>query len=164
MAGKPSKKARPKTEEPERTGPAYWLFKTEAEEHSWDMQKARGKKGESWTGVRNFVARNHMKAMQRGDLGFFYHTGDAKEIVGIVEVCALAHPDASDDTGIWKCVDVRAFCDVPKPVKLSDVKANPKLADMALVRSARLSVQPVRPEEWTEVCRMAGLDAKKIRA
>jgi predicted RNA-binding protein with PUA-like domain len=105
-----------------------------------------------------------MKAMQRGDLGFFYHTGDAKEIVGIVEVCALAHPDASDDTGIWKCVDVRAVCDVPKPVKLSDVKANPKLADMALVRSARLSVQPVRPEEWTEVCRMAGLDAKKIRA
>jgi predicted RNA-binding protein with PUA-like domain len=164
MAGKPSKKARPKTEEPERTGPAYWLFKTEAEEHSWDMQKARGKKGESWTGVRNFVARNHMKAMQRGDLGFFYHTGDAKEIVGIVEVCALAHPDASDDTGVWKCVDVRAVCDVPKPVKLSDVKANPKLADMALVRSARLSVQPVRPEEWTEVCRMAGLDAKKIRA
>jgi predicted RNA-binding protein with PUA-like domain len=140
------------------------LFKTEAEEHSWDMQKARGKKGESWTGVRNFVARNHMKAMQRGDLGFFYHTGDAKEIVGIVEVCALAHPDASDDTGVWKCVDVRAVCDVPKPVKLSDVKANPKLADMALVRSARLSVQPVRPEEWTEVCRMAGLDAKKIRA
>jgi predicted RNA-binding protein with PUA-like domain len=164
MAGKPSKKARPKSEEPVRTGPAYWLFKTEAEEHSWDMQKARGKKGESWTGVRNFVARNHMKAMQRGDLGFFYHTGDAKEIVGIVEVCALAHPDASDDTGIWKCVDVRAVCDVPKPVKLSDVKANPKLADMALVRSARLSVQPVRPEEWTEVCRMAGLDAKKIRA
>jgi predicted RNA-binding protein with PUA-like domain len=164
MAGKPSKKARPKTEEPERTGPAYWLFKTEAEEHSWDMQKARGKKGESWTGVRNFVARNHMKAMQRGDLGFFYHTGDAKEIVGIVEVCALAHPDASDDTGVWKCVDVRAVCDVPKPVKLSDVKANPKLADMALVRSARLSVQPVRPEEWTEVCRMAGLDAKKVRA
>ena len=74
------------------SGPAYWLFKTEAEEHSWEMQKARGKKGEPWTGVRNFVARNNMKAMQLGDLGFFYHTGDEKQIVGIVEVCALAHP------------------------------------------------------------------------
>jgi predicted RNA-binding protein with PUA-like domain len=145
-------------------GPAYWLFKTEAEEHSWDMQKARGKKGEPWTGVRNFVARNNMKAMQLGDLGFFYHTGDEKQVVGIVEVCALAHPDAKDDTGVWKCVDVRAVCDVPKPVTLAAAKANPKLADMALVRTARLSVQPVTPDEWKEVCRMGGLDPKTIGA
>src|SRR4029079_6847603 len=95
-------------EPPPKSGPAYWLFKTEPEEHSWEMQKARGAKGEPWTGVRNFVARNNMKAMQLGDLGFFYHTGEEKRVVGIVEVCALAHPDATDPTGVWKCVDVRA--------------------------------------------------------
>jgi predicted RNA-binding protein with PUA-like domain len=145
-----------------KSGPAYWLFKTEPEEHSWEMQKARGKKGEPWTGVRNFMARGNMKAMALGDLAFFYHTGEEKQIVGIVEVCALAHPDATDPTGVWKCVDVRAVCDVPKPVTLAAAKANPKLAQMALVRTARLSVQPVRPEEWNEVCRMAGLDPKKI--
>jgi predicted RNA-binding protein with PUA-like domain len=144
------------------SGPAFWLFKTEPEEHSWQMQKARGKKGEPWTGVRNFVARNNMKAMQLGDLGFFYHTGEDKEIVGIVEVCATAHPDQKDDTGIWKCVDVRAVRDVPKPVTLAAAKANPKLANMALVRTARLSVQPVTPDEWKEVCRMGGLDPKTI--
>ena len=126
------------------------------------MQKSRGKKGEPWTGVRNFVARNNMKEMQLGDLGFFYHTGEEKQIVGVVEVCALAHPDQKDETGIWKCVDVRDVCDMPKPVTLADTKANPKHADMALVRTARLSVQPVRPEEWTEVCRMGGLDPKRI--
>jgi predicted RNA-binding protein with PUA-like domain len=144
------------------TGPSYWLFKTEPEEHSWDMQRARGAKGEPWTGVRNFVARNNMKAMQLGDLGFFYHTGDEKRIVGIVEVCATFHPDHTDDTGVWKCVDVRAVCDMPQPVTLAAVKANPKLAEMALARTARLSVQPVRPLEWNEVCRMGGLEAKAI--
>jgi predicted RNA-binding protein with PUA-like domain len=158
---KPSSSSRTGPARP-ASGPAYWLFKTEAEEHSWDMQKARGKKGEPWTGVRNFVARNNMKAMQLGDLGFFYHTGDEKQVVGIVEVCALAHPDAKDDTGVWKCVDVRAVCDMPKPVTLAATKANSKLADMALVRTARLSVQPVTPEEWKEVCRMGGLDPKTI--
>jgi predicted RNA-binding protein with PUA-like domain len=142
---------------PARSGPAYWLFKTEPEEHSWEMQKQRGAKGEPWTGVRNFVARNNMKAMQLGDLGFFYHTGDEKRIVGIVEVCALAHPDSGDPSGIWKCVDVRAVRDMPKPVTLADAKANPRLAGMALVKTARLSVQPVTPEEWKEVCRMGGL-------
>jgi predicted RNA-binding protein with PUA-like domain len=157
---KPKKKTSASTERP--AGPAYWLFKTEPEEHSWEMQKARGKKGEPWTGVRNFVARNNMKTMQLGDLGFFYHTGEDKEIVGVVEVCVLAHPDQKDETGIWKCVDVRAVCDMPKPVTLAAAKANPKLADMALVRTARLSVQPVRPEEWKEVCRMGGLDPKTI--
>ncbi len=149
---------------PRTSGPAYWLFKTEPDAHSWEMQKARGRKGEPWTGVRNFTARNNMKAMQLGDLGFFYHSNEGKEIVGIVEVCALAHPDREDDTGVWKCVDVRAVCDMPKPVTLAAAKANPKLADMALVRTARLSVQPVRPDEWAEVCRMGGLDPKSIAA
>jgi predicted RNA-binding protein with PUA-like domain len=160
-----AKKPAAKTSKPAsapRTGRAYWLFKTEPEEHSWDMQKARGKKGEPWTGVRNFVARNHMKAMQLGDLGFFYHTGEEKQVVGVVEVCALAHPDAGDDTGVWKCVDVRAVCDMPEPVTLAAAKANPKLSAMALVRTARLSVQPVTPEEWKEVCRMGRLDPKAV--
>ncbi len=143
---------------------SYWLFKTEPSTHSWEMQKARGRKGEPWDGVRNFVARNNMKAMQLGDLGFFYHSGEGKEIVGIVEVCATAHPDPKDDTGVWKCVDVRAVSDVPSPVTLAAAKANPKLANMALVRTSRLSVQPVRPDEWKEVCRMGGLDAKTIGA
>jgi predicted RNA-binding protein with PUA-like domain len=140
-----------------KSGPAYWLFKTEPETFSWAMQKERGRKGEPWDGVRNFVARNNMKAMQLGDLGFFYHTGEEKQIVGIIEVCALAHPDPKDPTGIWKCVDVRAVRDMPTPVTLAQAKANPKLANMALVKTARLSVQPVTPEEWKEVCRMGGL-------
>jgi len=147
-----------------RTEPAYWLFKTEPETHSWERQKSKGKKGEPWDGVRNFMARNNMIAMQLGDLGFFYHSGEGKEIVGVVEVCATAHPDPKDDTGTWKCVDVRAVCDMPKPVTLADAKANPKLADMTLVRTSRLSVQPVKPDEWKEVCRMGGLDAKTIAA
>ena len=149
---------------PPKSGPSYWLFKTEPETHSWERQKAKGRKGEPWDGVRNFMARNNMVAMQLGDLGFFYHTGDEKQVVGIVEVCALAHADAKDDTGVWKCVDVRAVCDMPKPVTLAAAKANTKLAEMALVRTARLSVQPVTPEEWKEVCRMGGLDPKTIAA
>jgi predicted RNA-binding protein with PUA-like domain len=159
---KTGKSAQASSQPAGRAGPAYWLFKTEPEEHSWEMQTARGAKGEPWTGVRNFVARNHMKAMQVGDLGFFYHTGEDREIVGIVEVCAAAHPDATDDTGVWKCVDVRAVRDMPKPVTLAAAKANPKLAGMALVRTARLSVQPVTAGEWKEVCRMGGLDPKSL--
>ena len=147
-----------------KSGPACWLFKTEPEEHSWEMQKERGAKGEPWTGVRNFVARNNMKAMQLGDLGFFYHTGEEKRVVGVVEVCAVAHPDATDPTGVWKCVDVRAVCDMPSPVTLADAKANPRLANMALVKTARLSVQPVTPEEWKEVCRMGGLSERDLAA
>jgi predicted RNA-binding protein with PUA-like domain len=147
---------------PAESRPACWLFKTEPEEHSWETQKERGAKGEPWTGVRNFVARNNMKAMQLGDLGFFYHTGEEKRVVGVVEVCALAHPDATDPTGMWKCVDVRAVCDMPSPVTLADAKANPRLANMALVKTARLSVQPVTPEEWKEVCRMGGLSERDL--
>ena len=142
----------------------YWLFKTEPSTFSWAMQKARGRAGEPWDGVRNFRARNNMRAMKVGDLGFFYHSGEGKEIVGIVEVCAEAHPDPKDDTGTWKCVDVRAVCDVPKPVSLAAAKANPMLTNMTLVTSPRLSVQPVKADEWKEVCRMGGLDPTKIKA
>ncbi len=144
--------------------PAYWLLKSEPDAFSWDMLKAKGKAGEPWTGVRNFTARNNMKAMKIGDLGFFYHSNIGKDIVGVLKVIALAHPDPSDDTGKWQCVDVITVADVPKPVTLADARANPKLSKMSLVTSARLSVQPVTPEEWQVVCKMGGLDPKKLAA
>jgi predicted RNA-binding protein with PUA-like domain len=128
------------------------------------MQKARGEKGEQWDGVRNYLARNNMRAMKLGDKGFFYHSNEGLEVVGIVEVCALAHHDSTTDDPRWECVDIRAVRDMPKPVTLKDVKANPKLEKMALVTSMRLSVQPVTEDEWIEVCRMGGLDAKSALA
>jgi predicted RNA-binding protein with PUA-like domain len=137
----------------------YWLLKTEAETFSWDMQKKRGAKGEPWSGVRNYAAAKHMKAMKKGDLGFFYHTGDEKQIVGIVEVIAEYKPDPTDETGKFGLVDVKAVKDVPKPVTLAAVKADPKLKDMVLVREARLSVQPVTPEQWKYICKLGGVKA-----
>jgi predicted RNA-binding protein with PUA-like domain len=143
---------------------AHWLLKTEPDAFSWDNLVAKGAKGEPWSGVRNFRARNNMKEMQLGDLCFFHHSNIGKEIVGICEVIALAHPDPTDDTGTWKCVDVRAVEPLPRFVTLADAKANPKLASMALVTSARLSVQPVTEDEWAEVLRMAGhAPAKRAR-
>jgi len=142
---------------------AYWLFKSEPDVFSWEMLKARGRAGEPWDGVRNYQARNNMRAMKIGELGFFYHSNDGKEIVGILEVSALAHPDPKDDSGTWECVDVRAVADMPSPVPLVAVKENAKLEDMALVANSRLSVQPVTPAEWKEVCRMGGLDPKKLK-
>ncbi len=143
---------------------AYWLLKSEPDAFSWDELVSKGAKGEPWTGVRNFTARNNMKAMQVGDLCFFYHSNIGKEVVGICEVIALAHPDPSDDTGKWQCVDVRAVAPVPRPVTLAEVKANPRLAEMALVTTSRLSVQPVKNDEWKEVCRMAGVTSTKRAA
>ena len=136
---------------------AYWLFKSEPAAWSWDQQKAAGVAGTEWTGVRNYLARNNMRAMKIGDRGFFYHSNDGKEIVGIVEVARLAHPDSTADNPTWECVDIRAVRDMPTPVTLAAVKANPKLAEMALVTSMRLSVQPVTEAEWAEICRMGGL-------
>jgi predicted RNA-binding protein with PUA-like domain len=152
-----------KTPVPLPVSTGFWLLKSEPDVFSWDTQKTRGAKGEPWTGVRNYLARNNMRAMQLGDLGFFYHSNIGLEIVGVVEVCALAHPDHTDDTGKWMCVDVRAVADMPKPVSLDAVKANPKLAKMSLVTSMRLSVQPVQPDEWAEVCRMGGLEQAKLK-
>ena len=136
---------------------AYWLFKSEPDKWSWEEQKAKGDVGEEWDGIRNYQARNNMREMKIGDLGFFYHSNIGKDVVGIVEVCALSHPDSTTDDERWDCVDVKAVCDIPNPVTLADVKANPKLEEMALVKMVRLSVQPVRPNEWAEVCRMGGL-------
>ncbi|PHP68502.1 ubiquinol-cytochrome C reductase [Zhengella mangrovi] len=140
----------------------YWLFKSEPFKWSWENQKARGKAGEQWDGIRNYQARNNMRAMEIGDRGFFYHSNEGLEVVGIVEVCALVHPDTTTDDPRWECVDIRAVRDMPAPVTLKDVKANPKLADMSLVTSMRLSVQPVKEDEWMEVCRMGGLDGKTL--
>ncbi len=137
----------------------YWLFMTEPETFSWDMQKKRGSKGEPWGGVRNFAAAKHMKAMKKGDLGFFYHTGDEKQIVGIVEVIAEYKPDPTDETGKFGLVDVKAVKDVPKPVTLAQVKADAKLKDIVLAREPRLSVQPVTPAEWKHICMLGGVKA-----
>lgn len=136
---------------------AYWLYKSEPDAWSWEQQKAAGAEGTEWTGVRNYLARNNMRAMKIGDKGFFYHSNQGLEVVGIVEVCALSHPDSTTDDPRWDCVDIRAVRDMPKPVTLKDVKANPKLEKMALVTSMRLSVQPVTGDEWEEVCRMGDL-------
>jgi len=136
---------------------AYWLFKTEPETWSWEMQKKKGAKGEPWSGVRNFTAAGNLKAMKKGDLGFFYHSGDEKAVVGIVEVITEYKKDPTDETGRFGLVDVKAVEDVPKHVTLAAIKANPKLADMALVKYSRLSVQPVTPAEWKIVCGMGGM-------
>ncbi|MFN3746565.1 MAG: EVE domain-containing protein [Hyphomicrobiaceae bacterium] len=158
----PKSPSRPATARAGRAEPAYWLFKSEPDVFSWDMLKAKGEAGEPWTGVRNYLARNNMRAMKIGDLGFFYHSNIGKEIVGIAKVIARAHPDPEDDTGTWECVDVAAVAELPKPVTLADVKATPALAKMSLVTSMRLSVQPVSPEEWRIVCKMGGLDPKNL--
>ncbi|MEJ0027037.1 MAG: EVE domain-containing protein [Rhizomicrobium sp.] len=136
---------------------AYWLFKTEPETFSWDQQKARGAKGEPWSGVRNHQAKLNMMKMKKGDRGFFYHSGDAREIVGIVEVIAEYKPDPTDETGKFGLVDVKAVADLPKPVTLAMAKADPRLADMVLVKFSRLSVQPVTDAEWKHVCKLGGL-------
>lgn len=132
-----------------------WLFKSEPETWSWDDQVARGAEGEPWDGVRNHQARNVMRAMAVGDRGLFYHSGRAREIVGVVEVVAEARPDPTADDPRWECVDIRALRPLPRPVPLAAVKADPALADMALVRQARLSVQPVTDAEWTRIMVLA---------
>ena len=140
---------------------AYWLFKTEPESWSWDQQKAKGAAGQEWDGVRNFQARRNMQAMRKGDRGFFYHTGDEKRIVGIVEVTAEAHAESKDPD--WECVDLKAVADLPKHVTLAAVKADPKLKDMVLVKNSRLSVQPVRDAEWKLIVAMGGADPAALR-
>jgi len=142
---------------------AHWLFKSEAHTWSWDQQVAKGAAGQEWDGVRNFQARNNMKAMKRGDLGFFYHSGDIKAVVGVVEVIAEAHPDSTADSAgenpRWQCVDIRAVAPFPEPVTLERIKSDPRLAEMVLVRNSRLSVQPVTDAEWRIVCGLGGYAA-----
>lgn len=136
---------------------AKWLFKSEPDVFSWDDLVAKGAAGEQWDGVRNYLARNNMRAMQLGDQGFFYHSNQGKEAVGIVEVCALAHHDSTTEDPRWDCVDIRALRPLAQPVTLAAVKAEPRLSQMSLVTSMRLSVQPVTEEEWRLVCEMGGV-------
>jgi predicted RNA-binding protein with PUA-like domain len=141
----------------------YWLFKSEPDAWSWNQQKKEGAKGGEWDGVRNYQARNVMRAMKKGDLGFFYHSGEEKRIVGVVKVIAEAHLDSTDGTGVWQCVDVAAVTDVPNPVTLAEIKANKPLKHMVLVNNSRLSVQPVSAEEWSIISRLAGLEKASRR-
>ena len=136
---------------------AYWLLKTEPDAYSWDDQVKKGAKGDAWTGVRNFAARKNLQAMKQGDRAFFYHTGDEKQVVGIVEIIREAYPDKTDEKGVFVCVDVKALAPFPKPVTLSVIKAEPKLKGMVLVREPRLSVQAVADEEWKAICKMGGV-------
>jgi predicted RNA-binding protein with PUA-like domain len=136
---------------------AYWLLKSEPDTWSYEDQKKKGAKGDAWTGVRNFTARRHLKEMKKGDRAFFYHTGDEKAVVGIVEVLREAYPDPTAKGEPWVVVDVKTVEALPKPVTLADIKDEAKLKDMALVKYSRLSVQPVTDAEWKLVCKMGGL-------
>ena len=136
---------------------AYWLFKSEPGAWSWDDQVKAGTA--EWDGVRNYQADNNMKAMKTGDRGFFYHSVDAREIVGVVEIVREHYPDPSDPKGRFGMVDVKALMPVVSPVTLADIKVEPALSGMALVRQSRLSVSPVADEEWALICKMAGIAA-----
>ncbi len=138
---------------------AYWLFKSEPNAWSWDDQVAKGDAGQEWDGVRNYQARNNMREMKVGDLGFFYHSVNEKRIVGVVEVSAEAHPDSTTDDPRWECVDIKAVAPMPNPVTLADIKAEPRLSELALVRQSRLSVVPVSDAEWALICQMGGYRA-----
>lgn len=137
---------------------AYWLFKSEPDTWSWDQQLAKGSAGEEWSGVRNYQARNNMRAMQVGDRGFFYHSNQGKEIVGTVEVSAPAAQDSTTGDPRWECVHIRAVAPLMQPVSLEMAKNHPDLAKMALVTNSRLSVQPVTEQEWLVICALGGID------
>ncbi len=137
----------------------YWLFKSEPSTWSWDQQVAKGDIGEEWDGVRNYQARNFMLQMNIGDLGFFYHSQKDKEIVGIVEVCANAHPDSTTDDARWECVDIRAVKPMNIPVTLEQIKTDTRLTEMVLVKNSRLSVQPVTAEEWAIISELSNTNS-----
>ena len=137
----------------------HWLFKSEPDEWSWADQVARGDVGEEWHGVRNYQARNNMRAMVLGDLGFFYHSNIGKAVVGIVEVCRTSLPDSTADDPRWDCVMIRAMRPFARTVSLEDCKVQPGLEAMVLINNSRLSVQPVTPDEWRIVCGMGGVSA-----
>ena len=134
--------------------PAYWLVKSEPDAFSWDQQVANGI--EPWTGVRNYMARNNLRAMKKGDLAFFYHSNIGKEIVGIVRVAKTAYRDPTAEDGDWSCVDMQAVGPMPSPVSLATIKATPALADLPLIRQSRLSVMPIAAPHWRLLCKMGG--------
>ena len=134
---------------------AYWLMKSEPGTWSWQDQVDKGNEGEGWDGVRNYQASNNMKAMELGDLAFFYHSVSEKSIVGIVEVIEKYHPDPTDASGRFGMVTVKALKSVSNPVSLSDIKSNPDLEDLALIRQSRLSVLPVSSKHWKILLQMS---------
>jgi predicted RNA-binding protein with PUA-like domain len=136
---------------------AYWLVKSEPDAWSWEQQVRKGAKGESWTGVRNHTAKLNLMKMKKGDRVFFYHSNVGKDIVGIVEVVREAYPDPTDSTGKFVVVDVKAVKPLKRPVTLEEIKTEPRLSDMALIKFSRLSVQPVTDKEWAVVCELGGL-------
>ena len=136
---------------------AHWLFKSEPSAWSFQRLSDCGADGTDWSGVRNHSAKLNMQAMKVGDEGFFYHSNEGKEIVGIAEVIKESYPDPTDKTGKFVCVDIKADKKLPTPVTMAAIKAEKKLAAMALVKYSRLSVQPVTAEEWKIVCKMGGI-------
>ena len=133
----------------------YWLIKSEPDAFSWDQQVANGV--EPWTGVRNYMARNNLRAMKLGDKCFFYHSNIGKEIVGIVEVAREAYADPTAESGDWACVDMRAVRALPRAVTLAEMKADPALTGFSLLRFSRLSVAPVEEGHWKHICKLAGV-------
>ena len=135
---------------------AYWLIKSEPSKGMWDLIQKNGKSGCFWKRVRNFQARNYMKQMKKGDKCFFYHSVDEKQIIGVVEVTKEHYPDDTDDTGRFFLVNVKTIKKLKKPVQLSEIKYNPKLSKLALVRQSRLSVMPVDLNSWKIICESGG--------
>jgi len=142
----------------------YWLVKSEPSSWSWRQQVEAGEAGTPWTGVRNHSAKLNLIAMKRGDLAFFYHSNEGKEIVGVVETSSAYRPDPTDASGKFGLVDFKAVAALPRPVGLEAIKAEPKLASMALVTNSRLSVQPVSADQWRLICAMGGLKPAPIAA
>lgn len=137
---------------------AYWLMKSEPDAWSWDQQVKEGAKGTAWSGVRNHTAKLNLMKMKKGDRAFFYHSNVGKEIVGIIEIIKEHFPDPTADAGSpWVVVQVKAVAPLKKPVTLADIKAEPKLKEMALLKQSRLSVQPVTDAEWKLVSKMGGV-------
>jgi predicted RNA-binding protein with PUA-like domain len=137
---------------------AYWLLKSEPDAFSWDELKKRVAKGEPWTGIRNHTAKLNLMKMKKGERGFFYHSNVGKEIVGICEIVRASYPDPTAKEGEpWVAVDIKAVEPMPKPVTLADIKAEPKLAAIQLLKQSRLSVPPITDAEWKIVCKMGGL-------
>lgn len=136
---------------------AFWLVKSEPEVWSWQQQTAAGTT--HWDGVRNHQASNFLKAMRRGDIALFYHSGNAREIVGLVEVVREYYPDPSDASGRFGMVDVRTLKPLAQPVTLAQVKADPRLSHLALVRQSRLSVMPVDEDAFRLICTLGGVAA-----
>jgi predicted RNA-binding protein with PUA-like domain len=133
---------------------AYWLVKSEPSVYSWDQLEKD--KETVWSGVRNYAARINLRAMKRGDLVLYYHSNEGLNIVGIAKVVKEAYPDPTAEGDTWSAVDIKAFKQLKQPVSRDDIKADKRLANMALVRLGRLSVQPVTDEEWAIVMKMAG--------